>query len=124
MKKIKTKKWLLLGAVVIALLITMTISDNYYSNLNENYPLLQKEELLSGKITDIKIHHKYTFIELDSSTKRLITPSFLMNKKTAYLHKTIAIGDYLVYEGHSDKITLLKDNESYNFLVSHLFNEK
>lgn len=123
MKKIKTKKWLLLGAVVIALLITMTISDNYYSNLNENYPLLQKEEPLSGKITGIKIHHKYTFVELDSSTKRLITPSFLMNKTPTYLHKTIAIGDYLIHEAHSDQLSVLKDDENYNFLVSHLFHE-
>jgi hypothetical protein len=69
MGAIKNKKLWITGGIAGMLLLAMTISDLYYSELSENYPVLKADELIEGKITAFKVHHKHTYIELDATKK-------------------------------------------------------
>ncbi len=116
----KRKKFGILGALIVSLLITMTISDIYYSDLAEKYPVLDPKEFLEGQITDLKIHHRYTFVEIDHNKKRNIPPSFLYAPKTDYFHKMIAIGDHFFHEANSTDVSLEKQGVVYKYLVSRI----
>lgn len=115
----KTKKKLLIGMpIILLLLVAMTISDNYYSDLEEQYPVLQETERVEGKVTNIIIHHKYIYLELDGQTKRLVPPSFLKSDNPSYLHKIIAIGDHFLHESNSHEVALQQEDKRLSFIVS------
>ena len=116
-KKTKTRLliWIPLALLVLAI---MTRSDIYYSNLEENYALLQETEQIAGKVTGIIVHHKYAYLELDSSTKRLVPPSFLKSTDPTHFHKILSIGDHFVHEANSSEVMLLKDDERLRFVVT------
>lgn len=114
----KKTKLLLLAPLLILLLVSMTISDNYYSNLAEQYPILQESERVEGKVTGITIHHKYVYLELDAQTRRLIPPSFLKSADPTHLHKIISIGDHFLHEANSKEVSLGEDQEHLSFIVA------
>jgi heme/copper-type cytochrome/quinol oxidase subunit 2 len=115
----KTKKKLLIGMpIILLLLVTMTISDNYYSDLEEQYPILEKTEQMEGKVTGLIIHHKYIYLELDGQTKRLVPPSLLKNADRSYLHKAITIGDHFMHAPNSEEVALRKDDDHLRFVVA------
>ena len=120
----KKRKLGAFGGLLGFLLVTMTISDVYYGDLSEAYPLLLKEEFIEGTIMGIKVHHDHTYVELDTRENRQITPSYLVGHETARLSEYIAMGDHFAHEGDSDRITLTKEKETRSFLVSHLFAKK
>lgn len=118
----KTKlRLLVLTPIIVGLLVSMTISDAYYSDMEVQYPILEKPSQVEGKVTGITVHHKYTFLELDAQTKVLVPPSFLKNEDPSYFHKTISIGDYFIHENGSEEVSLLKHQERLNFIVSKFF---
>ena len=102
-------------ALVGALLILMTISDNYYSKLERDYPLLNRLEQINGIIANHKDHFDYTYIELNSSEKRLIMPTENMDYSPSKFSDFIALGDEVIYEKQFDKIQIIRDNKSYFF---------
>lgn len=116
-KKIKIGIW---SFVIVGLLTAMTISDIYYSKMEEEYPILEQLSRLEGKVTGITIHHKYTYLELDSRTKVLVPPSFLKNENPTPLHEVIAIGDYFLHAPRSKEVMLRKHEKELTFLVSGL----
>ena len=69
----------------------MLISDVYYTNLSEDYPVLMEDEFLEGRITGFKVHHKHTYIELDSAKKRNIPPSYSEGPMPYYLQSDIGL---------------------------------
>lgn len=109
---------MILAPIAILILIAMTISDNYYSNLEENYPILKETEAIQGKVTNMIVHHKYTYLELDSQTKRLVPPSFLKSPDPTYFCKIVSIGDYFLHEANSNEVVLLKNEEPLSFVVA------
>lgn len=114
-KKTNLLTWILL---VLIILTNLSINDIYYSNLQENYPILKESEQIEGKVTGIIVHHKYTFLELDSSTKRLVPPSFLKSADPTHFHKMLSIGDHFVHEANSSEVMLLKNDERLSFVVT------
>jgi hypothetical protein len=116
-KKTKTNllTWILL---VLIILTNLSINDIYYSNLQENYPILKQTEQIEGEVTDILVHHKYAYLELDSSTKRLVPPSFLKSTDPTHFHKILSIGDHFVHEANSSEVMLLKNDERLRFVVT------
>ena len=104
--------------VVVVVLTNLTFNDIYYSNLQENYPILKETEQIQGRVTDIIVHHKYAYLELDSSTKRLAPPSFLKSADPTHFHKMLSIGDYFVHEANSSEVMLLKNDKRLNFVVT------
>lgn len=103
------------GALIGALLITMTISDIYYSKLERDYPLLISSEQTNGTILKHKEHFDYTYIELNSSERRLIRPTENLHYTPSKFSDFIAEGDQMIYEKQSGKIQIIRDNYSYYF---------
>lgn len=101
--------------LVSLLLITMTISDIYYSGLERDYPFLTEYEYIDGTITAMKVHHKYSFIEIDSSMKRAISPTYNPAYDPYYFHELAAEGDRLIHKKWSHQIELIREGTSYLF---------
>jgi len=123
MKTIKGPKLWIIGGLLGILFLVMTISDIYYSNLSEKYPVLSKDEFMEGKVTGLKVHYKHAYIELDFAERRNIPPSFLVGPKTDYFHKMVELGDHFIHEVNSENITLQRDDEFYKYAVSNLYPE-
>jgi hypothetical protein len=124
MGAIKNKKLWITSGIVGMLLLAMTISDLYYYELSENYPVLKADELIEGRITAFKVHHKHTYVELDATKKRNIPPGFLMGSETTSFHKMIRIGDYFIHEDNSDKVTVSRGSKTYKYVVSKLLADR
>jgi len=119
MKTNRRRLWISVGIVGV-LLSGMLISDAYYTNLSEDYPVLMEGEFLEGRITGFKVHHKHTYIELDSAEKRNIPPSYSEGPMPYYLHKMIAIGDYFIHEDESATVSVVRGDEVHRYKLSHL----
>lgn len=117
MKKRTKIRLLVLTPIILALLVSMTISDAYYSDMEAQYPILEKTSQLEGKVTGITVHHKYTYLELNAQTKVLVPPSFLKNDDPAYFHKIISIGDNFIHEKNSEEVSVQKGDERLSFIV-------
>ena len=111
MRTIKGWKLWIIGGLLGTLLLVMTISDIYYSDLTEKYPVLRKDEFIEGKVTGLKVHHRHTYIELDFEERRNIPPSYLVGPKTDYLHKMAEVGDNFIHAAKSTNITLHRDDK-------------
>lgn len=101
--------------IISAIIITMTISDIYYTKLENEYPLLSSNEQINGILTSFKDHHNYAYIEVDSSIKRLIRPTNNTDYNPSNFTDFIAIGDKIIHEKWSTKIEIVKNDKSYNF---------
>ena len=108
--------------IISAISITMFISDNYYSNLENEYPLLTNNEQINVIITSFKDHHNYTYIEVDFSIKRLIRPTNNTDYNPPSFNDFIAIGDKIIHEKWSKRIEIVKNNKSYNFDLIETYN--
>ncbi|MEM7369071.1 MAG: hypothetical protein AAF587_10770 [Bacteroidota bacterium] len=112
---LRRRKTIIVLVLASLLLITMTISDIYYSGLERDYPFLAEYEQIDGTITAMKVHHKYSFIEIDSSLKRAIVPTYNPANDPYYFHEFVTEGDRFVYKEWSRQIEIIRDGEIFLF---------
>ena len=103
------------GVLAGALLILMIVSDIYYSKLERDYPLLTRLEQIEGTINKHKAHFDYTYIELNSSVKRLIMPTANLEYSPSKFSDFIEKGDQVVFKRLSDEIQINRGKNSYFF---------
>jgi len=115
----KKRKLLIVFSFIVVLLITMTVSDIYYSNLNKKYPLLSNLESFDGKVTDVKIHFGYSYIELDSVDRALIRPSYLKNETKEKFHQLVKEGDFILLGDSKHEFTLTQMGKDYRFIIKN-----
>ena len=115
--KSQNRKWIITSVVVIILIVTMTISDIYYSKLEKEFPLLDKNELVEGTITTFKSHFEYTYLEIDSNTKRLIRPTIPDKIDLKEFYNFIEIGDIFLHKKSANKVLVYRQNKEYEFLL-------
>jgi 3-isopropylmalate dehydratase small subunit len=115
----KKSKLLIVSFSIALLLIAMTFSDIYYSNLNKEYPLLSNLESFEGKVTDLKIHFGYTYIELDSQKRALIRPSNLKNEPKEKFHQLVKEGDFILFSDSRNEFTLKQMDKDFRFIIKN-----
>lgn len=101
--------------IIIGILITMSISDVYYTNLEKKFPLLSKNESINGKITNLKTHFDYSYLEIDLNTKKLIRPTKNEKYNPCDFNEFISVGDSFVHEEFSNEIKVIRNNTTYTF---------
>jgi galactokinase/mevalonate kinase-like predicted kinase len=94
----------------------MTTSDIYYTRINSEYSLWQKDEQLSGVVSNVTIHHDYSYIEINNRFKRLIRPALNANR-TEYFSDRIELGDSVSIDPSSSKITIYLASKSYSYKI-------
>ena len=110
--------FLIYGSAAVLLTIlgsVMLASDYYYSKMEREYPLLTRLNSLDGVITDFVVHHKNTYIKVDSTVRRMIRPIKNDQYKPEYFHKLINLQDSVVKEEGSKNILVIADGKSYVF---------
>lgn len=110
------------GITVSVIMAFMISSDIYYSKLEKEYPLLAPNEQINGTITSFKDHFDYTYIEIDSSVKRLIRPTNNNDYEPTNFSDFISNGDKIVHDKWSSKIVIVKNDVSYRFELMETFN--
>ena len=106
----------------MTVIVTMTISDNYYSKLEKEFPLLSENELIEGTITSFKSHFGYTYVEIDSNTKRLIRPTNVGESKATEFHHFIEVGDKFLHRKSDNKIFIYRQHKTFEFLLVDKYN--
>lgn len=114
-KNSKTRKWIISSVVLLLLIVSMTISDRYYSKLEKEFPVLEKDELVEGIITRFKNHFEYTYLEIDSNTKRLIRPTRANDTDLIEFHDFIKVGDKFLHRKSDNRIYVFRQDEKYEF---------
>ncbi|MGD1891745.1 MAG: hypothetical protein ACFB15_14290 [Cyclobacteriaceae bacterium] len=113
--------FLIYGTAAIFLLSLATVmlaSDSYYSRMEREYPILTRLDSLDGVITDFVVHHKHTYIQVDSTVQRLIVPTKNEQYEPEYFHKLINLGVSIVKKENSKDILLIADGKSYVFEIN------
>jgi hypothetical protein len=110
MKNIKLK---IAGFVILTLVIAMTISDWYYSRLENEYPVLYDKMAIRGVVKHSKVHWKHTYVSLETNVKVNIPPPIKEGETDFY--DLLETGDFLYKEAGSNKITLVKKDKEYYF---------
>ncbi len=82
------------------------------------YPILTRLDSLDGAITDFVVHHKRTYIQIDSTVQRLIVPIKNEQYQPEYFHKMINLADSIVKEENSKDILLIADGKFYVFEIN------
>lgn len=110
------KRYIALGIVGI-ILIVMTISDIYFSNLNEHYHLVNKSDYVKGNITGYRSHWRYVYVEIDNREKFLIRPTKSLDSLQFFLNDVIALNQSIMVSGEEGKITIDNNNQKFSFLI-------
>lgn len=113
--------FLIYGTVAILMLLIATVmlaSDSYYSRMEREYPILTRLDSLDGTITDFVVHHKHTYIQVDSTVQRLIVPTKNEQYELGYFHELIDLGVSIVKKESSKDILLITDGKSYVFEIN------
>jgi hypothetical protein len=106
------------AVLLLALATVMLASDSYYSRMEREYPILTRLDSLDGVITDFVVHHKHTYIQVDSTVQRLIVPTKNEQYEPEYFYKLINQADSIVKKENSRDILLIADGKSYVFEIN------
>lgn len=106
------------GVAIAALLVVMTLSDWYYSKLENEYPVLDDQMEIHGIVRHCKVHWKHAYVSLDQGQKVNIPPPESIDNDRPF-HSVIEEGDSLFKTANSEKITLIRNGKRFVFL-SHV----
>jgi hypothetical protein len=104
------------GLFLFALLVVMTTSDIYYSNLEKNYSMLTDQIHIDGKIANYRVHWGHAYVTLSDNQKLHIQPAANVNSPEKSSHDLIEVGDSLRIAPGSGKLIVKKKDQEFIFV--------
>jgi len=108
---------LMITIVAVFSVISITKLDKESKKLDEQYPVLENYNTITGIVMHLFSEHGHIYITLTDSIKYLIAHSINYNYSPYFLDDFIIIGDSLVKHAGSDTLFVYRNKEEYYFLI-------